>query len=205
MSPSIVAVTVPLWLMTSQWVLLLALGALVAIAYRQLGYMLRLKDMGSNRDGLPIGGQAVAFAHTPVNHSDGSSHSRFDPYGTWSLLLFADPGCVSCQKAVQALEELAPTLNTLQVLVVTSSDPVVIEAVEEFRTASVPLSRVSWDVPADLYQTHGTPFAYIIDPAGIIRAKGIAGDKTGFQKLLREVDQTRFVAPIAATSGLGKD
>src|SRR5690348_5630580 len=121
-------VSLPLWVVVSQWVLLLALGFLVIVAYRQFGYMMYLKDKGSEHDGLDIGEQAPSFIYTPA-HQNGRPTHHFDPKGGWSLLLFADPGCVSCRIALQGLEGVIPELpREMRVLVVTSSEPTLIDA-----------------------------------------------------------------------------
>lgn len=182
-------ISLPLWLVVSQWVLLFALGCLVIVAYRQLGYMLHLKEMGTEHDGRQIGEQAPAFSYTPMQQSlDASDY--FDPKGKWSLLLFADPGCVSCQGALRALEHFAPEVAArMQILVATSADPALITAVEEFRTASVTIGRVDGEVPFKLYRTHATPFLYVIDAEGVIQAKGVAGNEAEFRKLVRKVDR----------------
>src|SRR5438034_11685266 len=88
-------ITLPLWLVVSQWTLLFALGFLIIIMYRQVAFLQRLRDGGSEREGLPIGEKAPVFDYLPVNGRSSSGH--FDPRGSWSLLVFADPTCVSCQ------------------------------------------------------------------------------------------------------------
>src|SRR5947209_10368556 len=100
-------VSLPLWLVVSQWVLLFALGLLIVVMYRQVGFLQQLKDQGSEREGLSIGEKAPAFDYTPANQSRAAS-ARFEPQGNWSLLLFADPTCVSCQGTLLALERLMP-------------------------------------------------------------------------------------------------
>ena len=196
MSIAFADIVLPLWVAISQWVLLFGLGFFVVVAYRQLGYMLRLKDIGSERDGLPIGEKAPAFDYISVNHVNGFNlnvEPRFDPHGKWSLLLFADPSCVSCQTAVSSLERLAPALKGTQVLVATTAEPDVIAAVEQFKSASVPVSRVAREVPSRAYHTLTTPFAYLIDPEGIIRAKGIMGDEGALRKIMQKVDQRKTI------------
>jgi hypothetical protein len=203
MSITFAVIILPLWVAISQWILLFALGFFVFVAYRQLGYMLRLKDIGSERDGLAIGEEAPAFAHLPAHHN-GDQHTpsemRFDPHGQWSLLLFADPGCASCQTAVVALEHLAPTLPGTNILVATTAEPTLIEAVEPFRDASIPISRVDREVSNKMYRTLTTPFAYVIDPIGIIRAKGIAGDERTLHKLVQKADQRQRVHVVSSVS-----
>jgi len=194
------ALVLPLWMAVSQWVLLFTLGFFVVVAYRQLGFMLHLKDIASERDGLAIGEKAPTFNYVPVHDSINTSETRFDPQGKWSLLLFADPGCVSCQTAITALERLAPTLRETRILVATSAEPAVIAAVEEFRDASVPVRRVAREVPDRVYRTLSTPFAYIIDPEGIIRAKGVMGDEGALRKLLQKADQRKGIRVVSSLS-----
>lgn len=183
-------ITYPLWLVVGQWTLLFALGFLVIVMYRQVGYLQGLRDVGSEREGLPIGEKAPSFDHSPVNSSISAS-IHFNPTGRWSLLVFADPGCVSCQNTLRALERLTPKLGqTVYVLVVTNADPAQIAAVDAFRTASIDISRVNSDVPARLYRTRITPFGHLIDPAGVVRAKGIAADEHSIQKIVRKVDRS---------------
>src|SRR5260221_6726680 len=191
------AITLPLWVAVSQWVLLLVLGFFVVVAYRQLGYMLRLEDIGSEQDGLAIGETAPAFDYIAVNHN-GRAGAHFDPPGQWSLLLFADPGCTSCRIAVSAVEHLAPTLRGTRVLVATTAGPQVIVAVEEFRDASVPIGRIAGEGSIKAYRTLTTPFAFLIDPEGIVKAKGIMGDESTLRRLMAKADH-RNLAHIVPT------
>jgi hypothetical protein len=199
MSFTIADITLPLWLVVSQWTLLFALGLLVIVMYRQVAYLQMLKDAGSERDGLPIGERAPSFDCTPINRGT-AVPSRFEPAGHWSLLLFADPGCASCETALQALEQLVSTFTpTLRIQVVTSAEPARITAVETFNTTSFDICRVHHEVSTQLYRARVTPFAFLIDPEGIIRAKGIAGNERSLRNLVRKVDRkpvnVEFVVP----------
>ena len=178
-------ITLPLWLVVSQWTLLFALGFLVIIMYRQVGYVQQIKDQGSDREGLSIGESAAAFDYMSVNGSINGS-SRFEPKGMWTLLVFADPGCVSCEHTLLALERLAPRLRqTMRVMVATNAELGPIMAVDAFRTTSIEIGRIRRDVSSKLYHTSVTPFAFLIDPDGMIRAKGIVADESSIQKLVR--------------------
>lgn len=183
-------ITLPLWLVVSQWTLLFALGFLIVVMYRQVGFLQQLKDQGSDREGLPLGEKAPAFDYTPVNDSITAS-TRFDPKGRWSLLVFADPGCVSCQSTLLALERLMPRLGqAVRVLVVTSAEPAQINATDSFRTTVVAISRIHTDVASRVYRISTTPFGYLIDPEGMISAKGIVTDEPSIRKLVRKVDRS---------------
>lgn len=195
----IMDITLPLWLVVSQWMLLFALGFLIIIMYRQIGYLEQLKDVGSEREGLAIGEDAAVFDYTPASE-DADAAIRFEPQGTWSLLVFADPGCSSCQDTLRTLERMSPKLaQTMRLLVLTTADPSQVAAADAFRNASVTIGRVRNEVPAKLYHTRVTPFAHLIDPEGVIRAKGIASDEASFRKIVRQGDRksvnVEYVAP----------
>lgn len=188
MTITLLDVVLPIWVVITQWVLLLTLGFFVIVAFRQLAVILRLKDVGSERDGLSIGDKAADFSYFPANveSEKRGMQEHFRSTGKWSLLLFADPGCSSCQTAVAGLEHLAPTLHGAQLLIATATEVDLIMAVEQFRNASVPVARVERETQNRAYRTHGTPFAYVIDPEGVVRAKGIVGDQGALRKLLQQ-------------------
>lgn len=182
-------ITLPTWLVVSQWVLLFALGLLIIVMYRQIGLLEQLKDRGTEREGLSIGEKAPSFDYTPVNQSN-NAPTHFEPRGRWSLLVFADPGCVSCQNTLLALERLMPKLGqAIHVLVVTTAEPAQIAAVDAFRSASCDICRIRSDVSYKLYRTSVTPFGYLIDPEGMIRARGIVVDEASIRKIVSKADR----------------
>lgn len=191
MSTIFADITLPTWLVASQWTLLFALGFLIIVMYRQVGYLQRLKDAGSEREGLPVGEKAPAFEYTRVNgQASAGTLARFEPQGSWSLLVFADPTCASCQDTLRALEKMAPKLEQgVRVMVAATAEPAQIALAEAFQTEAVAISRVRSDVPARLYRTRVTPFGYLIDPAGKVRARDIAGDEATLRKMLRKIDR----------------
>ncbi len=185
-------ITLPLWLVASQWTLLFALGFLVIVMYRQLGFLLSLRDLGTEREGLPIGEKAPAFGYTPLNGSvSPSARIAFTPKGIWSFLLFVDPGCAGCRGTLPALEQLIPTFEQgMRVLVVTTAGPILIDEINVFKTASIDIYHVDKDVPNELYRTRSTPFAYLVDPDGIIQAKGVATDEDEIRKIVQKGDRS---------------
>ncbi|HLH60460.1 MAG TPA: hypothetical protein VKV20_02155 [Ktedonobacteraceae bacterium] len=183
-------ITLPLWLFAAQWVLLFALGFLILVMFRQIALFERLKDSGSEREGLPVGEKAPSFVYQPVNRR-ANPPAHFEPVGNWSLLLFADPSCSSCQSTLLSLERLAPRLaQSMRLLVATTAEPAVITAADAFRQATVEIGRIPVDVSTRLYRTTVTPFGYLIDPDGIVRAKGAVADDASLRKLVRQGDQT---------------
>jgi hypothetical protein len=198
----VIAVDIPLWIVASQWVLLFALAWLVLIMYRQMALVLHLRDTNTEREGLAVGATAPSFEYLPFNQREGSP-ARFEVNGGWSLLLIADPGCSSCRQALLAAERLAPKLGPdLHILVVTTAGRSLIEAVDEFREATVEIAQVGDDVPTQMYRTTVTPFAFLIDPEGIIRGKGAATDEAALRKLVRVADRRELPVVPSASSVL---
>ncbi len=193
-------IQVPLWIFISQWILLFALGAFVITAYRQLGYILHLHDFmetaGSERDSLALGAHAVGFHYTLTKEA-GNRDQSFEPQGMPSLLLFVDPGCMSCQNALRALERLAPQFrNKIRFLVITSSEPTFLEASEAFRSTSLEVGRVKKEVIYQQYQTNITPFLYLIDQNRVIRAKGGVDGESSIKKIIRRTDFSQGHSPL---------
>ena len=180
--------TLPVWLVVGQWVLLFALGLLIIIMYRQIALLELLKDAGSEREGLPLGEKAPSFDYMPIN-SGANVPAHFEPEGKWSFLLFADPTCASCQSALLALDRLLPKLESTQVLVATTAEPALVAATDGFRDASVEIGRIPMDLSTRLYRTNVTPFGHLINPEGAIHAKGIVTDESSIRKLVRQGDR----------------
>jgi hypothetical protein len=185
------SITLPVWLFVSQWVLLFALGAFIVLVYRQIGYMMHLKSANTEeQEGLSIGETAPAFDYIFANRSETTS-SRFEPKGKWSLLLFADPGCTSCQRVLPSLEYLVAKMRQpLHTLVITGANPVQIEVSDTFRMTSLVVGHVNYDVMSKMYRTHVTPFAYIIDTQGNIQAKGVVAEEAALRKILFGVNRS---------------
>ncbi|HVC75392.1 MAG TPA: hypothetical protein VND96_02625 [Candidatus Micrarchaeaceae archaeon] len=164
--------------------LLFALAALVVVVFRQMGYLLRLKGVGTARDGLAAGSRAPGFQFRAS--TGGYRLERFEPGGNWTLLVFADPGCVSCESAIDKLEGLRTDAPTdLQVVIATSLEPSRIAPESRFLTTSIPILHVASDVATKLYQSNSVPLAILVDRAGIVRGKTIPTDANELATLLR--------------------
>jgi hypothetical protein len=181
-------ISLPIWIAAAQWVLLFGLGALVIAMYRQLGYYLQIQRTGAENLGLGIGEIAPAFDFTSPDGTVGT-RGRFNPAGQWSLLLFADPRCASCERAVYALEALhrRGDDSRLRTLVVTRASPAQVAAAEAFHATTAEIALVDDDRALDLYRVRQVPFAHVVDPQGIVRAKGVAEDQAALRELLRPV------------------
>jgi hypothetical protein len=174
-------------IIVAQWALLLGLGVLVVVMYRQLAYLLLLSRAASGHGGLAVGERAPDFTYWPVHSmpSDGQP-KEFRPDGVPTLILFVNPGCGSCEVAVRNLEQVTRKVSQLRVLAVTDSDPEAVNAIDAFRETAVELIRVERTVPNELYRTYSTPYAYGIDASGAIRASGEAVTARQIKGFVRE-------------------
>jgi peroxiredoxin len=161
------------------WALILFLSFLVLGALRALGLvnwrldqleMTRPSRLG--RDGLSPGMKAPEFTLPSVDSGDVSLH---DFAGRRVLLVFTQSGCRPCH-------DIAPELNRLHeqgqsVLVVNSGDREstrqwAVQAKARFPVLTQEKFRLSKS-----FEAFVTPFAFLIDEQGIVRSKGIAGNR----------------------------
>jgi methylamine dehydrogenase accessory protein MauD len=162
------------------WLVVIILGFLLFASFRQIGILSwRLEQLAATtpsrieRNGLKPGTKAPDFSLTDTS---GREHSLQDYRGRTMLLVFTEPGCGSCST-------LAPDLNkfvekdALAVLAVSNADPEANRRWREEVAAKFPvLSQEHWSV-SKKYQTFATPFAFLVDEEGVIRAQGIVNNR----------------------------
>jgi methylamine dehydrogenase accessory protein MauD len=146
------------------WLLVLVLCVVVVALARQIGALhLRLGPRGAlelDDEGPPLG------RPPPTGYAERSDGRRTAIGGSGSgrLLLFVSPGCNLCEQVLPGLEAVARAADvTAQVI----SDSDRFETQRAFGSSALsgPELMRAWDVP-------GTPYAVVLDRAGIIRAKG---------------------------------
>ncbi|HYZ77715.1 MAG TPA: hypothetical protein VE596_10120 [Gaiellaceae bacterium] len=183
-------IEIPTALAVAQWALLLGLAVLLVVAYRQLAYLMQVGQAASSHGGLAVDAEAPAFEYEPLGAANGTK--RFEPRGAPAVLMFTDPGCGSCEKALLTLDQVtrALRLDGLRVLAVTSADDDVIEAIGTFGDTSVEVGRVDPGVPRRLYDTYVTPYFYAIGADGRIRGRGAAESEDQIGFILGELTTT---------------
>jgi hypothetical protein len=190
-------IQIPLYLAVVQWVVLLSLGLLVLLMYRQLA---RQMGIGARpqEPGLPTGTRATAFDYVSVPANGARRQARFEPAsGRPALVLFADPSCTACDEALIALEDAVRSTagEDLVVLVVTTEPDTYLAASKAFQTTMLPLARVANDV-ARSYRVDVTPFAYGIDRRGVIRASLVPRSARDFEAMARAAAETASHSPL---------
>jgi hypothetical protein len=163
--------TIPLYLAVAQWVLLLALGLLVIIMYRQLGRVFD-KTKEAAALGPEVGKKAAEFGYERI--SDDTRHYVTPGDGQPSLVAFVDPTCPACEQLVDnlgiAME--AGDLAGFRVLLLTSDPPSYLQISDTFRTTRLEIGKVTTHGVREAYNALATPLLVAIDGDGKVRAAG---------------------------------
>jgi hypothetical protein len=161
---------IPLFLAVAQWALLLALGLLVIVMYRQLGRVLGRSEPA--QAGPPAGSRAGSFGYT---RPDDPTPRRLTPGdGQPVLLAFADPTCPACERLVAALGQArqAGDLDGLRVLLLSTDPPGYLQVSAEFRDTPEEIGHPLARSELAPYQAFATPLLVAIDGGGLVRAAG---------------------------------
>jgi methylamine dehydrogenase accessory protein MauD len=182
------------------WLLVLALCAVVVALARQIGMLhLRLGPRGAleiDDEGPDLGEPPPAAIATT---GDGADVSLAAP-GRGRLVLFVSPGCVLCQ---QVLPGLGPVASAAGYTAYAVSDLDLAETRRIFASAPPGVRVLSGPEAARAWKVPGTPFAVVVDEAGVVRAKGTPNNLEQLEGL---VDSARHReepgAPSVAAGGM---
>ena len=186
---------------------LLGLGVLVVILYRQLAALMNLKahqhqSVEDLTGGLPAGAVAPAFDYWFVN-ADNFRRASWHPItNEGAILLFGDPLCGSCERALLALGNLVTSgfFGDLECLVLTSESREVVGAVDAFRDSPVRVAHVAKEVIIDSFNLRATPYLLLVDARGTIAASGPVHDESSILQLVRDKTITEADAVMVAKS-----
>jgi hypothetical protein len=185
---------VPVYLEIAQWVLLLGLGSLLVVLYRQLGRLLSEKHDDAEL-GPPVGSKAAPIRYAVV--PDGS-HERIVPGdGQPALIAFVDPTCPACEQLVDSLGQLqaAGELAGRRVLLLISDPPGYLAISAAFLTTSLPIGRPLSTAEVAGYHAGGTPLLVAVDRDGTVRAAGVAS----------KLPEVRSYASAIASDGIADE
>ncbi len=182
---------IPVYLAIAQWALLLALGVLVTLMFRQLGRHLNgtrpAGDLGPR-----LGSQARELGYLRLDRGgsgDGSGRGEvFRPgAGQAALLAFVDPTCPSCEELVTALNaaDEAGELTHVRSLLLISEPPSYLQISGPFRQTRLPVGRILAGATLADYGVSATPLLVAIDRAGVVRAAGPATRRVDVQAFVR--------------------
>ena len=173
----------PWWLASyvALWIFVFVMGFLLLGALRALGLQgWRLEQLEATtpsrmgRNGLSPGKKAPDFT---LPNIDGQDVSLNDSVGRKVLLVFVQPGCGPCHAIVPELNRLASRGDDVQVLGINNGPPEDARKWAAETGARFPvLSQQTLSV-SKRYEAFATPFAFLIDEQGVVRSKGLVGNK----------------------------
>ena len=173
------------------WVLVLFETVLLFLLLRGLGKLRERITASSNQEqpfadrGLALGTQAPAFV--ALNH-EGRSIALEDTQGQWRILAFVAPGCSACESTIETLNAFVKERTDLAVLIVGGADRLANHTLATEHHTRMPVLTPTANLARDMYLIRGTPFLYILDEKGTIRAKGIVNDAEHLQQLLMDAN-----------------
>lgn len=167
------------------WALVVGLGVLVLLLYRQLGIMYLGTAEGVSRDGLEKGATAPDFTLTDQY---GTSHRLSQYRGQPVTLLFGSPHCSPCRILLPQLDDWAQAHPDMAILWLNAASPEESQKFVSELGANLPvLPYTPAENLLDRYRVRVTPFTFLLDERGIIRAKGLANSKAGMEQYYKEL------------------
>lgn len=139
------------------------------------------RSQSSEAWGLDIGVHVPSFTATDYK---GNVIHLDDLQGQRRILVFILPGCTSCVDAINVLNAELSDRKDLTTLMIGGSNREQNIAYGLEHKASMPVLTFTPGFDNELYRIRGVPFAFAIDEAGIIRAKGILHDPEHLRHLL---------------------
>lgn len=182
-------VTLPIWIVVMQWVLLIGLGVLVILMYRQFAYYVGLRDRTTETKTVDWGLRPGQAAPSFVAHSMNGDSSVFlpsDTPGRWRLLVFADPYCGTCERGLAALRQVRDEAarDFPVITIVTNASPAIVAAAGSFAAFGDDVAFVHGAEALERYDVRRTPFAFLLDPNGIIETSGVLASRKAIHDLL---------------------
>ena len=165
------------------WAVVLFQGVVIFVVLRQLGIIYLGTAQGVARDGIAAGQRAPDFTLPDLA---GRLVSLADFRGRSLLLVFGSTSCAPCRGLVPDLNELARTREAdLSALFLIRGELAEVRRFVDELDVQVPVALHSDEELPEKYKARVTPFAFVIDGEGIVRAKGLANNREHLDMLLR--------------------
>lgn len=161
------------------WILVVLLSFLVLVLYRQLGEMYLGTKEGRTRDGVRLGSRAPE-----VSGLGQEGEAVRLPVPAPTLVAFVSPQCGPCRVLMPDLVQFARARPGLAVVAIGGPDDERTRTfAAEFRTPFSFLTQPNHWISAK-YRVRSTPFAFYLDDAGVVRAKGIVNRLAQLEQLV---------------------
>lgn len=147
----------------------LTLLAIVRTGFARLG-----SSVGIARDGFPPGKLVPSWSLPDVE-----GHLRITPAADhWQLLIFANRSLVAFPEVIAGIHQVALSIQELEVLILSNEgkeDSIITAQGLELQVPIIPVDPALYD----RYRVRVMPFAFLLDPYGIVRWVGLV--KSGEQ------------------------
>ncbi len=180
-----------IWLISyvGLWILMLALLLSVVTLARLVGLLhVRIGPTGAR---VGPAGPGIGAVVPPRELSDVFSVPRplGGAAGHPTLLAFVSPSCSACEQVAAALATLARSERNLTIFALSSrGDEATNRAIaERWWGGHLPLILLPPDAVIE-FQVHTTPYAIVLDAAGVVRAKGVVNQVEHLHSLLNALD-----------------
>lgn len=171
------------------WGVVLFQGVAIFVLLRQLGLMFMGTAQGVSRDGIAPGERAPEFTLPDIA---GRLVSLADLRGRSLLLIFGSTTCSPCRALIPDLNVFARDHESdLGVLYLSRGEPDETRRFIDELEVRVPVALHSDSELPDTYKARVTPFAFLIDGEGIVRAKGLANNRSHLDMLLQMASEEK--------------
>jgi methylamine dehydrogenase accessory protein MauD len=178
------------------WVFVVFLALLVLGLYRQVAELaMPLSARVSMQQGLDIGERAPSFKLADQRGNEVAFASDINGAGP-SIVAFGSPDCEPCNDLADELRDLAP--ESLRILFVAGTSRK--ESKDFAATHQVQYPVLTDDDTSSTregYKVSSTPYVYVIDRGGVVRAKGIASNRETVTALVAEGLGKRWTSQVA--------
>jgi methylamine dehydrogenase accessory protein MauD len=166
------------------WAVVLFQGLVIFILLRQLGVIYLGTAQGVAGDGLSPGERAPEFT---LPNLDGREVTLSGFRGQPLLMVFGSPSCGPCKTLMPDLQAFAAEKSaTLRVLFLSRGDVEDARRFAQEQHVQVPVAVHPDERLAEQYKVRVTPFAFVIDGDGVVRAKGLANNRAHLDALLQQ-------------------
>lgn len=179
------------------WAVVLFQGVVIFVLLRQLGIIYLGTAQGVARDGIAAGQRAPDFT---LPNLAGGHVSLADFRGHSLLLVFGSTSCAPCRTLVPDLNEFARTrAGEFRALFLIRGTPAETQRFVDELDVQVPVALHNDEELPDKYKARVTPFAFVIDGEGIVRAKGLANNREHLDMLLKMASEAPKRPPKAGS------
>lgn len=165
---------------TILWLLVVPLVLLNLVLFRQLGIMVMGTARGVNQSGIPVG-RKLPKAETSTLY--GKPWTTEALYGNSAIMLFASPTCKECARILPEFGAVAKQYGVKPILLLfatAAQGEAYMQAMEYDEEVLLVTPEL-----AERLDVEVTPFAYAVDPGGMIRHKGLVNSREQLEAYVR--------------------